>query len=340
MGPVVPLLAVVPELLKLRAEVVFVGTPDGPERAPVEELGLPFYTLRAPRLRRFLSAQNFLIPFQLMSARQAANQLLQQLHPQVIVSAGGFVSVPLVRVAKREHIPVVIHQQDIRPGLANRLMQKQANTISVAFESSLNDFSSHKKVVWIGNPVRDLTPTTKAIPTDPQYPTILIFGGGTGAQSLNHLVSPSLCQTANVIHLTGKGKTGPDIQHPRYLKYEFLGEEMKEALHKAEVVVCRAGLGTISELAELKKVALVIPLPNSHQEDNAAWLEAHDAAIVFDQAKLDPDRLTRQVNRLLTDQALRSKLSKHIAHITRPGATQRFAQIIVDAASLAKTPKT
>lgn len=332
LGPVSPLLALVPELRAQGAHIEFVGTPDGPERQPVEQAGLKFHTLQAPRLRRFWSVYNLGIPFSLIRGLGQASRLLRQIKPQVIVSAGGFVSVPLVWMGRLRGIPAVIHQQDLRPGLANRLMQHQAKIITVAFESSQNDFPRSKRVEWIGNPVRDLTPTTHVLQLDSNFPTVLIFGGGTGAQALNQLVSNSLCEQANVILLTGKGKTGPAITHPRYHVYEFLGNEMPEALAAADVVVSRAGLGTISELAALKKVALIIPLPSSHQEDNASWLEAHDAAVVFEQSKLDPDRLTRNVTRLLTDEVLRGKLSANIAKITRPDAAHRLAELILEIA--------
>ncbi|MEK7539872.1 MAG: UDP-N-acetylglucosamine--N-acetylmuramyl-(pentapeptide) pyrophosphoryl-undecaprenol N-acetylglucosamine transferase [Patescibacteria group bacterium] len=330
LGPVSPLLALVPELRDQGVEVEFVGTPDGPERQPVEQAGLKFYTLQAPRLRRFWSVHNLGIPFSLIRGLGQASRLLGQINPQVIVSAGGFVSVPLVWMGRLRGIPAIIHQQDLRPGLANRLMQHQAKVITVAFESSKIDFPKSKRVEWIGNPVRDLTPSTHSLHLDQQFPTVLIFGGGTGAQALNALVGKSLCEQANVIHLTGAGKKGPNFQHPRYHQFEFLGEDMKEALAVADVVVSRAGLGTISELAALKKVALIIPLPSSHQEDNASWLEAHDAAVVFEQSKLDPDRLTRNVTRLLTDQPLRTKLSKNISKITRPDAAHRLVEIILE----------
>lgn len=330
LGPVVPLLALVPELRAQDVEIEFVGTPDGPERQPVEQAGLKFHSLQAPRLRRFWSVHNLTIPFSLIRGLGQASRLLHQLKPQVIVSAGGFVSVPLVWMGRLKGIPAVIHQQDLRPGLANRLMQRHAKIITVAFESSQNDFPKSKRVEWIGNPVRDLTPITHSLQLDSNFSTVLVFGGGTGAQALNQLVSKQLCEVANVIHLTGAGKTGPNIHHPRYHPFEFLGNEMPEALAAADVVVCRAGLGTISELAALKKVALIIPLPSSHQEDNASWLEAHDAAVVFEQSKLDPDRLTRNVTRLLTDQPLRSKLSANIAKITRPDAARRLTDLILE----------
>lgn len=329
LGPVMPLLAVSLHLREQGLDVRFVGTANGPERAVVEAAHFPFSSIPAPRLRRFWTWQQVLLPVELIRSLLAAARLLRQMKPALIVSAGGFVSVPIVWMGWLKHIPCLIHQQDIRPGLANRLMQGCAKKITVAFESSVVDFPANKSAEWIGNPVRDLTPTTHTLKLDPNFPTVLLFGGGTGAQALNDLVSKELCDFANVIHLTGVGKKGPALSHPRYHVFELLQEEMKEALVAADVVVCRAGLGTISELAALHKVVILVPIPNSHQEDNAAWMEEQGAAVVFEQRRLSPDRLVRQVQRLLTDQARRAELAEHIGKVYRPDAAQRLAQIIL-----------
>lgn len=329
LGPVTPLLALVPGLRKAGAQLFFAGTPDGPEKALVNAMDIPFWSIPAPRFRRFVTWRHVLMPFEMIRSLLQARRLLRDWKPQVIVSAGGFVSVPVVWMASARNIPSVIHQQDVRPGLANKLMERFAHSITVSFPSSVDDFHG-RAVEWVGNPVRDLAPTTQEFKLDKKFPTILVFGGGTGAQALNELVRAEWCDRANVIHITGEGKVAHPIQHPRYHKFQLLGEEMKEALKKADIVVCRAGLGTISELAALKKPAIIIPLPKSHQEDNAAWLKKNHAAVVLRQEEVTAENILQQIEILIKDQHLRIQLGEHIGELYRPDAADRLVEIILE----------
>jgi UDP-N-acetylglucosamine--N-acetylmuramyl-(pentapeptide) pyrophosphoryl-undecaprenol N-acetylglucosamine transferase len=225
------------------------------------------------------------------------------------------------------NIPSLIHQQDVQLGLANFLMTSCAAKITIAFKESAKHFPA-SKTTWTGNPVRDLTPTTKSIVLDSGMPTVLIFGGGTGAQAINQLVTEQLCLSANVIHSTGTGKIAHPITHARYHSFEILQEEMKEALAKADVVVCRAGLGTITELAALKKPAIVIPMPDTHQEHNAKLLADARAAVVLDQRQLTAEKLSAAVVYLLNDHAKQGELSHNIAQFYRSDAAGRIAEIV------------
>lgn len=327
LGSVTPLLALIPALRAAGHELYFIGTQSGPEKALVEQTGVPFHSIRAPKLRRYVSWRHLLIPSELVLGVLQSFGLLMTWQPQVIVSAGSFVSVPVVLAAARFNIPCVIHQQDLKPGLAIRLMRNYARRITVVFEESLQYFPA-SKTEWIGNPVRDLTPTTDSITLNSEYPTILVFGGGTGAQAINALVTSKLWSAANVIHVTGKGKHGSAVTHPRYQQFEFLNEEMKEVLHKADVVVARAGVGTISELAALGKPAIIIPMPETHQEENAEFLKRHAAAIVLDQHTLTPDAFTEAVYVLLKDKKKQEALSRAIRGLVKPHAEKRLVDII------------
>ncbi|MFH1426805.1 MAG: UDP-N-acetylglucosamine--N-acetylmuramyl-(pentapeptide) pyrophosphoryl-undecaprenol N-acetylglucosamine transferase [Candidatus Kerfeldbacteria bacterium] len=330
MGPVSPLLAVVPELRRRGDAIQFIGTPNGPERISVEALSIPFYALPAPKLRRYFSFRHFAVPFQMIISLIRACRLVKRIAPDVIVSAGGFVSVPVVWAGWFKRIPSVIHQQDIQPGLANRLMSPCASAITVAFEESLRHFAKGK-ARWVGNPVRDLTPVTDTLAVDRSVPTLFIFGGGTGAKAINALVSPALCDTMNVIHMTGSGRDGEPFEHDRYHRYEYLHEEMKEAFAKADVVVARAGLGTISELAALGKPAIIIPMPGTHQEANAVLLQQHSAAVVLSQKELTPESLVREINALLNNPEKMRTLRARIKEFYKQDAVQQFASIIHEA---------
>ncbi len=332
LGPVTTLLAIAPFLKKQGYVLQWVGTRNGPERAIVEAAGIPFTSIVAPKFRRYFSWRHLLVPCELILGCVQAFRYLSLHKPAAIVSAGGFVSVPVVWMGWLLKIPSVIHQQDVRLGLANMLMATFASRITVTFQDSARFFSK-AKTVWTGNPVRDLQPTTNAIVLDSTVPTVLIFGGGTGAQAINTLVSAALCEYANVIHLTGIGKTAVAITHPRYHRFDLLKEEMKEALAKADVVVCRAGLGTLTELAALGKPAIVIPMPRTHQEYNAAVLRDAEAAVVCDQRVLTPETFTQEVRSLLYNTQKCEELKQNISAFHRPDSAFRIAEIVSSVAA-------
>jgi len=317
-GSVTPLLAVAEQLRK--HELFFVGTYQGVERQLVTDL--VYLPLLSGKLRRYFSIRNIIDPFIIILAFWQSWYYIMRYNPTVVVSAGGFVSVPLVWAAWWCNVPVVVHQQDVRLSLSTKLMKPFATVLTKAFaETPLS-------VEPIGNPVRDLSVTTNEIKLDSSVPTVLIMGGGTGAQFINDLVSTELCNQVNVIHITGEGKMIHTINHARYHPYTLLTNEFNEAIHKADLVVCRAGLGTLSELAELGKPTMIIPIPNSHQEDNAKIFTKHNAAVVLEQTTLTPERFTQEITNLLHDQTKLDQLGKNIIAVLPNGAKQRLVQLI------------
>lgn len=311
-GSVTPLLALAEQLTG--QQLSFVGTTTGVERQLVKDI--TYFTLPAGKLRRYWSWRNVVDPFIIVYAFFKAWALLLKQLPDVVVSAGGFVSVPLVWAAWWCNIPVLVHHQDRRMSLATRLMKPFATVVTHATE--------------IGNPVRSLAVTTNVITVDPTVPTILIMGGGTGATAINALVSTQLCEQYNVIHITGTNKMAHTITQARYHPYELLTDAMSEALQKADVVVCRAGFGTISELAALGKASVIIPIPRSHQEANAQWLEQQAVAIVVTQTALTPEKLMDVIQTAFEQ---RHQLQAKIKHVLPENATHTLCQIITSLAT-------
>lgn len=325
LGSVTPLLALTSALRRRHHELVWIGTYTGPERDVVQEQNIPFFAIIAPKLRRYFSWRHILMPIEWCAAILQSFFLLARLRPAVILSAGGFVAVPVVWVGRCFGIPSIIHQQDADIGLANRLSFPAARVVTTVFDEQRARIR-HSRVIWTGNLVRDLTPTTTRFRWS--EPTVLIFGGGTGAAGINALVSASVCEHAQVIHVTGKGKSGASISHPRYHEFALLTEEMKEALTIADLVVCRAGLGTLSELAYLRKAAIIIPLPQTHQEQNVLSIQKNDAALVLAQETLTQDKLTAQVNRLLSHAALRRAYGERLAQTIPTCAPEQYIAVI------------
>lgn len=332
-GSVAPMLAVFDELKKRHPHAAFhwVGTKNGPEKRLVADKHIAYSFIPAAKLDRFFSLRNFMSPILFLLACVKSVKIMRKVKPDLIISAGGFVAVPLVLMGWVLRIPSMIHQLDLRPGLANKMMAPFVKAVTVTFEKSLKDFSK-KKTLWTGAPVRTsiLLPKTDKFVIKEDRPLVLIFGGGTGALAINQLVWGALEELtleAQIIHITGKGK-GSDISHKNYFQHEFLADEMGEVYHKADVVVTRAGLGTFLELAALKKPAIIIPMPDTHQEDNSSVLAEANAALVLDQTSLSPQIFAGEIIRLTKDEERKREFSQNIGRFYRPDSVDKIVEKI------------
>lgn len=340
-GPTMPLVAVAQALRHRHPDVhlLWVGTYNGPEREMVAYHQIPFRPIYSGKLRRYFSTRNLTDLFCIALGFFQSLYVLRVFHADVIVSAGGFVSVPLAWAGWLLRRSILIHQQDVRPGLANRLMAPFASRITVTFERSLNDFE-RGKTHWTGNPVRaellqgDPQKALSFFNLEPDVPCVLVIGGGTGARRLNEIVweaTPDLVRCCQLIHLTGRYKEGA-TRGKRYRPYVFLGEELAWAYAAAEVVVSRGGLSTLSELAVLGKPTIIVPIRNSHQEENACWFEQHGAAVCIQEDRLTPDRLTERIRDLIESPIKRQRLSNAIFGMNRVDAAERLAREIEELA--------
>ncbi len=342
-GSVTPLLAVAVELRALdpKIEILFIGTHDGPERSLARTAGLPYRGVSAGKLRRYWDVQNLLDLGRIAAGFGESLGIARRFRPLVGLGAGGFGSVPPLAAARVLGMPVVIHQQDVEPGLANRLLLPLATAVTVALESSLAHFpAAHTTVV--GNPVRPEILRGSAEAARERFrlelglPTVLVTGGGTGALGLNTLVAaavPRLSTFCQVIHLTGTGRAvAPAAESSRYHAVEFLTDDMPHALAVADLVVSRAGMGTLSELAALAKPALIVPMPGSHQLANARAFERLGAVEVAAQETLTAETFAAQVHTLLTDQPRRLALTAALAHSMPSDAGARIAHRLLEIA--------
>lgn len=342
-GPVTPLLAVAAELLKDDANLnlIFVDTESGPAKELTAKFSagkINFISLSSGKWRRYFSLRNIFDIFRVISAFFKSLVILKRELPAIVMSAGGFVSVPVVWAAACRKIPIIIHQQDIRAGLANKLMAPFARVITVTFEKSLIDYGP--RAVLTGNPLKDTSGyEQKKIITRNQYgfflekPLLMVIGGGTGAAGINSLLvkaSPQLLKTCQIVHLTGRGKkieTG--IQDKSYQSFEFLDQdEVLSLMAAADLVISRCGFGVLTELSSLGKAAILIPMPKSHQEDNATYFKSREAGVVLNQLELSPEKLISEVERVMADSKLRAGLSRNIGKIMKPAAAENIAAII------------
>lgn len=270
-GHCLPNIALVPTLKELGFDISYIGSYDGIEKKIVEEAGITYYGISSGKLRRYFDMKNFSDPFRVAKGYHEARKLMSDIKPDIVFSKGGYVSVPVVKAAASRHIPVIIHESDMTPGLANKLSYSSAAKICCSFRETLQ-YLPEQKAVFTGSPIRDsllhgdrdralaFTSMRKG-----DYPYILIVGGSLGAQHVNEAIRhvlPELLSKFNVIHLCGRGKTDPTLNNTDgYMQYDYIDREMADLYALADVVVSRAGSNAIFEILALNKPNILVPLP-------------------------------------------------------------------------------
>jgi UDP-N-acetylglucosamine--N-acetylmuramyl-(pentapeptide) pyrophosphoryl-undecaprenol N-acetylglucosamine transferase len=346
-GPTAPLLAVAEALKKLKpdTEFLFIGTSTGPEKELVDAAGIKFVSIPAGKLRRYFSFANVADFFRTWKGYREAKKILTEFKPDLVFSVGSFVAVPVAFAARKIGVKILIHQQDARIGLANKLVAPFASYITTAFEQTAKEFHSGSgfeknpkvKTEWVGNPVREeflsghgTNPNIFQLKSD--LPKLLIFGGASGASQINEVVAeslPELIKAHEVIHITGRGKK-IEFSDANYHQYEFLAKEMPIAMKLADIVVARAGLSTIAELSALGKVSIIVPMPDSHQEDNAQILKDANAAVVLSREEFTPEALARIIVSLKFNVKRQELLSANIKTLMPHDSAERIAKIIIE----------
>ena len=317
-------------------ECLYVGTTSGPERALVEAAGLPFAAVRTGRLRRYATWRNLTDPaLVLMGVGQAA-VIARRFRPDVAFAAGGFAAVPPLMAARLLGVPIAVHQQDVLPGLANRMLAPFAAQLTVAFPDTRLLFRTRTARV-VGNPVRsailqgDSARGRQQFQLSPQLPVVLVTGGGTGALRLNELAvdaAQGLADECQIIHLTGAGRSPRPWSHVNYRRYEFIAGPMADALAVADVVVTRAGMAALAEVAALGRAAIVVPMPDSHQDANAAVVARHGAGVVCLEGDLTGSQLAMEIRALLADPVRRTELGAAASRLLPPNAADTVGNAI------------
>jgi UDP-N-acetylglucosamine:LPS N-acetylglucosamine transferase len=324
LGPVTPLVAVARRILAAHpdARIVWAGTPDGPERAVVEANGWPFEAVPVAKLPRYPSIAWVLWPWRYIRAAVVARGIVARHRPSLVVGVGGYMQVPVMRAAAKDGIPCVLHQLDAEPGLSNRLMARLCRSVTTTFPYASPPFGADVASAqaptpsrFAGSPLPPREEACRRLGLDPARPVVFVTGGGTGAVGLNRLVVAAkdrIVRVSQVLHLVGKGKQEAGVDGRSYHPVEFFDEaQMRDGYAAADVVVCRGGVGTLSELAGYAKAAIVVPLPHSHQERNVDVLE--DAVMRVDQeAPAAAELLAALVAELLEDPVCRKEMGERL----------------------------
>ena len=358
-GHVLPAVAVLEEIARRRIaiECLWVGTVDGVERQAAETAGVAFRPIRTGKLRRYLDLQNLRDATRIPIGVLQAARIVRGFRPDVILSTGGFVSVPTVVGAWRT-APVVTHEQTAILGLATRINLRFGCTLAVSWPETARLASSARRVEITGNPIRpslqagDAERGRAAYGLTPELPVLTVMGGARGASPINTRVRdmlPALLDHTQVIHQTGPAganddaadltrlRTGwpPEIQR-RYVIKPFIREEIADVYAMTDLVLARAGAGTVAELAGLGLPSILVPLPHAggdEQTRNAAILAAAGAAVAVSQGDATPEHLRETVLDILGDTARQRRMSEGARSLGNLDAAARLTDLLIEVAS-------
>ena len=307
-GHVTPNLALIPRLMADGWEVHYIGAANSVEQSLISEVpGVKYYSVSVGKMRRYFDPKNFSDPFRVIKGIAQATKLIKKIKPNVVFSKGGFVSVPVVYGAKLNGVPVVTHESDLTPGLANKLCLPFASAQCCTFPEAVK--YAKGKGVHTGTPLRpeilsgSREAGQKKFGFSPNLPVLMVVGGSTGAQAVNECVRkalPQLTQSFQLLHLCGKGNLVAELEGTKnYVQVEYLKDEMADAYACADVLISRAGSNALCEILALRKPALLIPYPASASRGdqilNAASFEKRGLSRVLDQAEMTPETLVKQV---------------------------------------------
>ena len=335
-GHVTPNIALMPALKDAGYDIEYIGSYNGIEKNLIESLGVKYHGIASGKLRRYFDIKNFSDPFRVIKGYGQAISLMRKIKPDVVFSKGGFVSVPVVLAAKFCHVPAVIHESDITPGLANKIAIKGAKKVCCNFPETLKYLPSEKAVLT-GSPIRK-----ELFNGNPQNalklcnfpnhdkPVLLIIGGSLGSKIVNEAVRkilPELLDNFYVIHLCGKGNLDNSLTGTiGYAQFEYANEELTDMFALADIAISRAGANSICELLALHKPNILIPLSaaasRGDQVLNAKSFKKQGFSYVIEEENLTESTLLDAVKDVYSNR------SKYINAMSQSGQMDSIGTIL------------
>ncbi|MDW0113728.1 undecaprenyldiphospho-muramoylpentapeptide beta-N-acetylglucosaminyltransferase [Sporosarcina saromensis] len=333
--------ALIPEFLEKGYEIHYIGSHDGIEKELIEgrHKEVTYHAIQSGKLRRYFSMKNFTDPVRVGAGALQAFAILRKLKPEIVFSKGGFVSVPVVLAAKLAKVPVVVHESDVTPGLANKLALPFSNHIFTVFEQTL-EYVPAGKATCTGAVIRpeiftgDRNEGLRIARLSGTKPVVIVMGGSQGSAILNEAVRKDLdelLEMFEIIHLCGKGNIDETLEHlTGYTQFEYVTEGLPHLLAAADFAVSRAGSNAIFELLSLLKPMLLIPLSaaksRGDQLVNASLFQSLGIANVVKEEELERERLVVCLEKLLQNQQqLHTKMVK-VANTKSPA---KMAELIL-----------
>ncbi len=338
-GHIFPALAVANTIQKDGVPIVWLGTEKGLESKIIPQQGIDIEYIKIGGLRGKGALSLLLAPFKIIYALLQAVIVIRRVKPRSVLGMGGYVTGPGGVAAWLLGIPLYIHEQNAVAGLTNKILARIAKKVFEAFPGS---FYQQQKITCTGNPVRKEFFAVKQVEDRlagrEGQPNILILGGSLGAKVLNEVVPESIAKMAE--------ETRPNIRHQAGEKtislaqqqYEAVGvkadvvtfiDDMAQAFEWADMIICRAGALTISEIAVVGVPAILVPFPHAvddHQTQNARYLSAAGAAVLIPQDRLNADSLYKELVKLMQDKKLRIKMAKKAKELARESAAEIVAE--------------
>jgi UDP-N-acetylglucosamine--N-acetylmuramyl-(pentapeptide) pyrophosphoryl-undecaprenol N-acetylglucosamine transferase len=338
-GHVAPNIALMEDLQKDNANIHYIGSNEGVEKKMITDINIPYYAVNTGKLRRYFSWRNFSDPFKIILGVFQSYRLLHKIKPNVVFSKGGFVAYPVVIGAWLNRIPVVAHESDMTPGLANRLSMPFVTKICLTFAAAKKHLKHPEKAEITGTPIRqqllhgDASKGLALCGFHKDKPCLLIVGGSQGAEALNACVRLSLatlCEHYQVIHLCGRGKVDPSlVNHPDYYQFDYVDKEMGDLLASADVVVSRAGANALYELLALHKPHLLLPLSQrvsrGDQVQNARYFQQQGISTVINEDELTQELFIDAINDIFRN---KSDSIKKIKALGIESATKSIVSIL------------
>jgi UDP-N-acetylglucosamine--N-acetylmuramyl-(pentapeptide) pyrophosphoryl-undecaprenol N-acetylglucosamine transferase len=307
-GHVTPNLALIDQVQSLAWDIAYIGSKGGIEKNLIHAKKVPYYAIQSGKLRRQLTWKNLLTPFQVLIGIVQSYLLCRRLRPNCLFSKGGFVAFPVVVGAWLNRIPVIVHESDFSPGLANRLSYPFAQTVCLTFSETARFFKDKKKLHITGTPLRkalfcgDAERGISFCRLIKNKKVLLIIGGGLGAARINQQVRqvlPQLLKTFNVIHLCGKGKVDNSIVEEGYCQFDYIHDELPDLFAAATIVISRAGANSIYEILALEKPSILIPLGQASRGDqihNAAYFAEKKLTYMLDETQMTNESFLKVID--------------------------------------------
>lgn len=308
-GHVTPNIALLPALKEAGFEAEYIGSYNGIEKDLITKEGIPYHGISSGKLRRYFDWKNFSDPFRVIKGYGQARSLLKKIQPSIVFSKGGFVSVPVVLAAKSLHIPAILHESDMTPGLANKIAMKGAVKICCNFPETIK-YLPEGKGVLTGSPIRqqllhgDRQKALDFTGLRGDRHILLIIGGSLGSVFINNAVRGALddlLQKFEIIHLCGKGNLDPSLDGKEgYVQYEYISKELPDLFAAADLVISRAGANAICELLALHKPNILIPLSrNASRGDqilNAESFKKQGFSYVIEEEDVNEQTLSEAIH--------------------------------------------
>ncbi len=340
-GHVTPNLALIEKLDRSEWDIHYIGT-SGMEKELLKAVpDVIYHEIDSGKLRRYASLKTLTMPFHVQKGYRQAKNILKALKPAVVFSKGGYVSVPVVAAA-RGLCPVLTHESDYTPGLANKIDAHFADKVLVTFADTV-PYVKGNKGVHTGTPIRpelyrgSRERALRFTGLSGEKPVLLVTGGSLGAVAVNVAVRealPELLKTFDVVHLCGKGKADESVSLPGYLQYEYISDEMADLFALADVVCSRAGANAVFELLALQKPMLLLPLSGAStrgdQELNAAYFEKRGYARVLKADEVNAQSVLREVTALYE---ARERYIETMRHAEGVDGTEHILRLIREAAN-------